>query len=447
IYYDRDILELHFIIPSELSESGLPESRACSGLYDAPLSASGMAWDDSFNWVLGDGDPLTRGSDELRVMKITSFSGFTFSQGHPVYLEARPLPEKAIILHHRFLPPDSSIPRSEHADKLEIRGFHTLLKTTRYRYSGYELTGYQLVKKGTSEPAGSFNPLHFTGQQKMLSFPSAFDAVLIYRPVLYNLQLFTEEGTLHTSRYHQERLFSHTDKNESASGQPADEFCIHDYEWFLTPLFQPQSQIDENSLMPAHPVTLFGKRKISLPEDPVITPPETFPDPEEKPDLPKNPETPDKPEIPDHPVTPPDRPEPDENPENQPGLQPEGETHPNSEPEQKAEEAEEKTDKQPESIPSTDSEPEDKTSEEASADPDPEKSENSLPSLTDEKDNIQTAETEDGSEPETSMNTISARKKADEAAPETADSQSLLLWLFSFIGSLGVLMRILVRRR
>lgn len=422
IYYDRNILELHFIIPPELSESGQTESCACSGLYDASFSSSGMVWDDSYSWVLGDGDPMTRESDELRVMKMTSFSGFSFSQGHPIYLEARALPDKTIRLHHQFLPPDGDTPRALHTDSLEIRGFHTLLKTIRYRYAGYELTGYQLLKKGTSEAAGGFHPINFTGQYKVLSFPSAFDAALIYRPVRYKLQLFTEEGTIHTSRYHQEKLFAHLDKNECAGGSlSSDEVCIHDYDWFLSPLFHPQSQIDENALMPAHPVTLFGKRKITLPEDPVIVPPEPSPDPEEQPSEPETPE-------PEEPVSPPSDPKPSEEPGSRPEIQPEPEG-------------------QPEKLPSIDPIPEEADPKDTPAEPDPEKTDHSVPSHTEESDNTSISETEGDPFPEPFAEKIQDCTEPDTPTPETADHQPLLLWLLSLLGSMGALMAFLGRRR
>lgn len=423
IYYDRDLVELHFIIPAELSQSGRAENYACSGLSDAPLSSAGMVWDDRCSWVLGDGDPLTVGMDETSVMSMTSFSGFSFSQGHPIYLEARPLPDHPVIIHHQFLPPQGNTPRSVHTDHLKQNGFHALLKTMRYRYPGYELTGYQLLKKGTSIPAGSFQSINFSGQYKVLSFPSAFDAALIYRPVRYNLQLFTEEGSLHTSRFHQEKLFTVSeDKNESTIKQPpADEFCIRDYDWFLTPLFHPQSIVDQNALMPAHPVTLFGKRKISIPEDPDIIPPLPDPEPEDQPSEPETPE-------PEEPVSPPSDPKPSEEPGSRPEIQPEPEG-------------------QPEKLPSIDPIPEEADPKDTPAEPDPEKTDHSVPSHTEESDNTSISETEGDPVPKPSAEKIQDCTEPDDSAPETADHQPLLLWLLSLLGSMGALMAFLGRRR
>ncbi|MGN1382546.1 MAG: hypothetical protein ACI4W2_07000 [Eubacterium sp.] len=396
IYYDRDILELHFIVPAELTETGCPEARACSGLSGAPLSSSGMVWDDRYSWVLGDGDPLTIGTDETRVTKMTTFSGFSFSQGHPVYLEARRLPEHPFNIHHRFLPPQGESPQSGHTDLMQSHGAHTLLKTMRFRFPGYEMTGYQLLKKGTAEAAGEVQPVQFIGQYKVLSFPSAFDAVFFYRPVQYNLQLFTEDGSIHTSRFHQEKLFCHTDKDESANNHlPVDEFCISSYDWFLTPLFHPQSLVDENALMPAHPLTLFGKRRTVIPEDSIIIPPEPSPDPEDKPVVPETPEDPS-----DLPAGP----EPSDKVPDPPELQPEPETP-----------------------------------AESMDDPSPEKTDNSVPSHTEDSDKSSTAE--DESEPDTdpSVQTIRSCTDPETSLPETADPQKPLAWLLSFLGSLGAM--------
>jgi len=422
VYYDRNIMEIHFIIPPDLSDTGKAETYAYCGLYGSPLAQAGAFWDSRFSWVIGDGDPQTTGLDETRVMQMTAFSGFSFQQGHPLYLEARPHPEHLLKIHHCYLPPEGNQPAHLHTDHLKRNGSHTLVKVMKDRCSGYELTGYQLHPAGSEDPDSLVQKIQFIGRYKVLSFPSAFDAALIYRPVRYSLQLFTDDGTIHAQRYYREPLFC---------AQASDDLLrIDDYDWYLNPLFDKNSLVKEDALMPDHPVTLFGKRKPSVPDDPLIIPPGTTP--EEKPDATPEPEPGSA---------------PDPNP--QPEPEPIPEQHPDTNP-----------DTHPDSKVKNEQQPEPEQTPEIAVNPSPEEPPESDPGHLPNPDNTQAENTEDyvlypdDAAPETADPAVQncsaiSISHADSAftyedAPETGDHSRFLFWIASFLMTIGFLIRFLL---
>lgn len=427
IYYDRDVMKIHFIIPADLSESGHTEEYAFTGLAGSPLTQAGASWNTAYSWVLGDGDPETRGMDETRVMQMTTFSGFSFHQGHPIFLEARPHAADPLLIRHVFLPPEGNIPTNRHTDCLKRNGFHTLLKVEKERCRGYEITGYRLYHRATGEPASSIRPVQFAGTRKVLSFPASCNAELYYRPVRYRLQLFTDDGTVYTQRYFRERLIP-------AVSDSRDQFRLQDYDWFLAPSFDKNSLIREDSCMPDHPATLFGKRKASVPEDPVVTPPGTETDPLPQPDT-KPDQNPDPEPLPD--------PEP----------APEKEQENDRQPEPEAPETPTDAEPLPETGDSTGSDRDSQLPEDTDLQPDlrPEPAtDTKLPEIAESADALPDLPSpESNPEPaEENTDTLSVIRADStctyETAPGTGDNNGLMIWILSFCITMGLLIRFLI---